>query len=155
MSDQPSPYIDEPEKIPPDSVLVRRVSPDHVDWDGERVDGRLRVSRQAIQLLSPELALKFGCPGPGLSLIALHLSEPLEQLVEKYHVGQGQGLAYLDARMLRGDEGERGIQHRWMADEPGHVVMFRFDGGRKLAKGLQQSLADYATSNWIVEPSPR
>lgn len=154
MPEPPAPYIDELGKIPPDALLVRRVSPEHVDWDGDRVEGRLRVTKQAIQLLSPELALKFGCPGPGLSLIALDLADSLDDLVERYHGGEGYGLAYLDAVLLRG-QNERGIQHRPMAGEVGHAVMFRFDGGKNLPNSLRQSLADYATAHWIVEPTPR
>ena len=154
VSDPPAPYIDEPDKVPSDARLIRRVSPEHVDWDGDRVGNRLRVTKQAIQMLSQELALKFGCPGPGMSLIAEHLSTSLEDLVSRYHDDEGYGLAYLDGNLLR-VAGERGIQHRPTESEPAHVVMFRLDGGKKLSPSLREQLADHATANWIVEPRPR
>jgi hypothetical protein len=143
-----SPYTDDREGVPPGSRVIRRINGRFVDWDkGESSPPRIRS--QAIQFYDAELAAKFGCPGPALSVIVESLVPSIEELVAKY---SDDGLAYLEVDLIRGENGEQGIQLWPRDDEPAHAVVFRTDGGRDLRGSLKKTLAEHLTANWISLP---
>lgn len=144
-----SPYEDDPVKIPPGSRLLRRVNPRFCDWNAFDAAGNPRVTRQAVQFYTQEMAAKVGCPGPALSVIVELLADPIETLRDRY---AGDGLAYLNADTIRGESGERGIQLWSTPEEPAHAVVFRVDGGQDLPKSVKRQLAEHLSKNWVVPP---
>lgn len=70
-----------------------------------------------------------------MSVIVEHLADPIDVLAQRY---AGEGLAYLDADLVRGDDNERGIQPWQRDDELAHAVVFRTDGGR-ISRGASGS----------------
>lgn len=111
-----------------------------------------RILSGAFQFLDRERALRMGCPGPGLSVIVEELAPSLEDVIKRYHTEQGEGLAFVDEAILRGD-GERGIHLRPTPDEPAHAVAFCVDSRTKLPKGTMKRLAEFSTENLIVAPA--
>ena len=147
-----SPYEDDPVGIPPGARLLRRVNPRFCDWNALDAAGNPRVTAQAVQFYTAEMAAKVGCPGPALSVIAESLADPIEALRDRY---AGDGLAYLTADVIRGDSGERGIQLWPTLEEPAHAVVFRVDGGRDLPRSVKRRLAEHLSRNWVVPPPRR
>lgn len=96
-----------------------------------------------------EMAARFGCPGPALSVILESLADPIEVLVERH---AGEGLARVTADVMRGAGGKRGVQLWPMPEEPAHAVVFRLDGGRDLPRKVNKRLAEHLSENWIVPP---
>lgn len=144
-----SPYDDDPIRIPPDARLIRRVNPRFCDWNALDVAGNPRVTRQAVQFYTKNMAARFGCPGPALSVIVESLADPIHILAERY---AGDGLARVTADVIRGADGKRGV-HLWpMPEESAHAVVFRTDGGRDLLAGVKKRLAEHLSENWIVPP---
>ena len=147
-----SPYEDDPVGIPPGARLLRRVNPRFCAWDALDAAGNPRVTRQAVQFYTEDMAAKVGCPGPALSVIVESLADPIEVLVERY---AGDGLARLTANVIRGDAGEHGIQLWPTPEEPAHAVVFRVDGGRDLSKSVKRRLAEHLSKNWVTPPRSR
>lgn len=102
-----------------------------------------------MQLLDAERAARFGCPGPGMSVIVEALADSLETLVGRYHPN-GDGLAYIEEPMVRSDQ--LGIDFWPTEEEPAHAVVFRFDGGKNMPGSVKTALASYARSHFIVRP---
>lgn len=144
-----SPYEDDPDGVPPGARLLRRVNPRFCDWHTLDSAGNPRVTRQAVQFYTEEMAAKVGCPGPALSVIVELLADPIEVLAERY---PGDGLACVTADVIRGDVGERGIQLWPTPEEPAHAVVFRVDGGRDLPASVKKRLAEELSGNWIAPP---
>jgi len=144
-----SPYEDDPVGILPTARLLRRINPRFCDWNTLDAEGNPRVTRQAVQFYTEEMAARVGCPGPALSVIVKSLADPIEVLEERY---AGDGLACVTADVIRGDAGERGIQLWPTIDEPAHAVVFRTDGGRDLPKSVKQRLAENLSKNWVTPP---
>ena len=144
------PYEDDPVGIPPSARLLRRVNPRFCDWNALDTVGNPRVTRQAVQFYTEEMAAKVGCPGPALSVIVESLADPIEVLRERY---AGDGLARVTAEVIRGDAGERGIQLWPTPEEPAHAVVFRADGGKDLPSSVKKRLAEHLSKNWVVPPS--
>ncbi len=139
------PYEDEPEAIPDDAVLYRRVHPNYVDVDE---DGTLKVQSGAFQDASAEWAHEHGYPGPAMSVHlrsvlkseGKHPSSVLEGLL-------GFGLVRLRAGDLR-DHG-MGIQRRPTEDDPSHAVVFAIDRSKR-SGGQQKRTRDAA--EWEITP---
>lgn len=144
------PYQDDFKRIPAGARLIRRISPEWVQWDKLDANGNPYVKSQAMQMLDETRAAKFGCPGPGMSVIVELLADPIPTLIDRYHRANGEGLAYLEERLIR--SGELGIAHWPTADEPAHGVVFRFDGGKKIPGRVKTALAAQAWSHFIVPP---
>lgn len=144
-----SPYKDDPVGIPPDASLLRRVNPRFCDWDALDAAENPRVTRQAVQFYTEEMAAKVGCPGPALSVIVESLADPIEVLLDRY---AGDGLAHITADAIRGDSGQYGIQLWPTLEEPAHAVVFRVDGGRDLPKSVKRRLAEHLSQNWVTPP---
>lgn len=144
-----SPYEDDPVGVPSVARLLRRVNPRFCDWDTLDAEGNPRVTRQAVQFYTQDMAARVGCPGPALSVIVESLADSIEVLLDRY---EGDGLAYITADVIRGDSGERGIQLWPTPEEPAHAVVFRIDGGRDLPKSVKQRLAEHLTMNWAAPP---
>ena len=144
-----SPYSDDPVGIPPGAPLLRRVNPRFCDWNALDAALNPRVTRQAVQFYTQEMAVKVGCPGPALSVIVESLADPIEVLLDRY---TGDGLARVTADVILGDSGEYGIQLWPTLDEPAHAVVFRVDGGRDLPKGVKKRLAEHLSKNWVAPP---
>lgn len=107
------------------------------------------MTSQAVQFYPEKMAVRFGCPGPALSVIVESLADPIKVLVERY---AGDGLASVTADVVRGAGGKRGIQLWPMPEEPAHAVVFRVDGGRDLPRKVRKRLAEHLSVNWIVPP---
>lgn len=144
-----SPYEDDPVGVPPGTRLLRRINPKFCDWVALDAAGNPRVTRQAVQFYTEEMAARVGCPGPALSVIVESLADPLEVLRGRY---AGDGLASVTADVIRGDAGERGIQLWPTAEEPAHAVVFRADGGKDLPASVKKRLAEHLSKNWIAPP---
>ena len=146
-----SPYRDDPVGIPPGAPLLRRVNPRFCDWNALDAARNPRVTRQAVQFYTHEMAARVGCPGPALSVLVESLADPIEVLLDRC---VGDGLARVTADVIRGDSGEYGIQLWPTLDEPAHAVVFRVDGGRDLPKGVKKRLAEHLSKNWVAPPRP-
>ncbi len=144
-----SPYEDDPVGIPPGARLLRRVNPKFCDWNALDAAGNPRVTRQAVQFYTEEMAARVGCPGPALSVIVESLADPIEVLINRY---AGDGLACIAADVIRGDSGECGIQLWPTLEEPAHAVVFRVDGSRDLPKSVKRRLAEHLSQNWVTPP---
>ncbi len=145
-----SPHEDDPVGIPPGARLLRRVNPRFCDWDTCDDASNPRITRQAVQFYTPEMAVKVDCPGPALSVIVESLADPIAVLSERY---EGDGLARVTADVIRGAAGECGIQLWPTSQEPAHAVVFRLDGGRDLTASFKKRLAGHLTKNWVVRPN--
>lgn len=144
-----SPYEDDPVGVPPGTRLLRRINPKFCDWEALDAAGNPRVTRQAVQFYTEEMAARVGCPGPALSVIVESLADPLEVLRRRY---AGDGLASVTTDVIRGDAGERGIQLWPTPEEPAHAVVFRVDGGKDLPASVKKRLAEHLSKNWIAPP---
>ena len=144
-----SPYEDDPTGIPPGARLLRRVNPKFCDWNALDAAGNPRVTRQAVQFYTEEMAARVGCSGPALSVIVESLADPIEVLIDRY---AGDGFACITADVIRGDSGECGIQLWPTLEEPAHAVVFRVDGGRDLPKSVKRRLAEHLSQNWVTPP---
>lgn len=149
----PRPYRDDLDRIPRGSQLIRRISAQWVDWAELDAAGNPHVTSQAMQLLDAQRAARLGCPGPGMSLIVVALADPLDVLIQRYDVANGEGLAYIDEAAIR-CSGQLGIDLWPTADEPAHAVVFRFDGQKKMPGSVKTALAEYARAHLIVPPRP-
>ncbi len=144
----PSPYRDDLDSITAQCRLIRRINRHFCAWNSLDSKGNPRVTSQAVQFYTQDMAEKLGCPGPALSVIVESIADPISVLINRY---QGDGLAFLNAGVVRGD-GERGIQ-LWPTDEePAHAVVFRTDGGKDLSRGVKKQFAEHLSRNWIVTP---
>jgi hypothetical protein len=103
-----------------------------------------------MQLLDAMRAARFGCPGPGMSVIVEALAAPLPDLIARYNDPNGDGLAYLEESMVRSDQ--LGIDFWPTDEEPAHAVIFRYDGGKNMPGSVKTALAEYARSHFIVHP---
>ena len=146
-----SPYTDDIEAIPPGSILVRRISTQQVDWATLDDDGRPRVTKEAVQFYDLKRALMVGCPGPALSVIALHMAPDLETLVARYT--PAFGLARLPVDAVRSSQ--CGVQLWPLDEEPAHAVVFRLDGGSRPSDGVRKQWAEQLSAGWIRLPPQR
>lgn len=145
------PYRDDHELVPSGARLIRRISPHFVEWSDVDHDGNPYVKSQAMQMLDAQRAAAFGCPGPGMSVIVEALADPVGVLIDRYHSRNGDGLAYLEASMIRSDQ--VGIDFWPTEDEPAHAIVFRFDGGKNMPGALKTSLAAHARAHFIIHPA--
>lgn len=143
-------YRDDLDNVPRGIRLIRRISPYFVEWDDLDADGNPYIKSQAMQLLDAVRAAAFGCPGPGMSVIVELLADPLDVLIERYNVGNGDGLAYIEESMVRSEQ--LGIDFWPTPEEPAHAVVFRHDGGKNMPGSVKTALATYARSHFIVHP---
>ncbi len=139
------PYEDEPEAIPDDAVLLRRVSPAYIEVSD---DGTLVFRGGAFQDASEEWAWEHGYPAPAMSV---HLLSVLESegkdpslLLEGF---PRFGLVRLRSGDLR--EHGMGIQRRPTEDDPSHAVVFAI-GRPKRSGGQQKRTRDAAA--WEITP---
>ncbi len=144
------PYRDDFDKIPAGARLIRRIPPALVEWGDVDPGGNPHVKSAAMQMLDKARAARFGCPGPGMSVIIESLSDPIPTLIDRYHKANGEGLAYIEEGLIRCDE--LGVDHWPTEEEPAHGVVFRFDGGKKMPGRVRKALATYAQSHFIVHP---
>jgi len=146
---QPAPYEDDLPSIAAGSPLLRRIAPQFGIWSdsGEFV----RANSGSMQLYDKERALLVGCPGPGLSVVAVDLVSSLDDLV-RTHQDMGHGLAYVSEELLRGDD-ERGIHYRPSPADPAHAVVFPFDPAQMdLPRGTKRALAKFASDHMLLAP---
>lgn len=143
--------VDDPERIPNDEILYRRIS-----WQGARpVDGEVpRLVGNGFADYSLERALQFGYPAPCMS-VAVHsvlLADSKSASVELDGF-EGHGLAQITAGVLRnlsrpnGTPCPQGIMLAPEPSRPWHAVVFGLNGGRRpnAAKDAIAAFAEWHT----------
>jgi hypothetical protein len=145
-----SPYEDEPEAIPDDALLYRRIQGRWIDWATRDPDNRPRLTGGAFQDASRKLCEQWGYPGRamsvGLSLILEGLGFGPEKMLES--IAEGVGLAALragDVRFLH-----QGVTRRPTDSEPWHGLIFSKLSPQK-NDTTQSDLA--ARAVWVIVPA--
>lgn len=85
-----------------------------------------------------------------MSVIVEALADPIDVLIDRYHVKNGEGLAYIDESLIRSDA--LGIDLWPTHEETAHAIVFRLDGGKNMPGALKTALAAYARRHFIVRP---
>lgn len=139
------PYEDEPEAIPDDAVLLRRVPPHYVEVDET---GEVTVQSGAFQDASADWAHEHGYPGPAMSVHLLSVLMSEGRSPDSVLGGLPSfGLVRLLAGNLR--QHGMGIQQRPTEDDPSHAVVFAV-GRPKRSGGQQKRTRDAA--EWEIVP---
>lgn len=154
MSDakEPAPYEDEPDAIPDEAVLFRRVAPDFIAWEQVDEHGVPAFRSGAFQDYPEERARELGYPGPAMSV---HLADILEQLgksPEEFLAPHGPefGLVCFPAGTLRAHD--MGVQRRATDDDPSHAVVFATTRGKR---NRAQQKRTRESAQWVVPPQAR
>src|SRR6266568_7994270 len=138
--------FEDDESIDDNSILLRRVSPHHLNPAHVDADGRRRLTSQCFQDYSADAAKDLGLPGPCMSVgLKLILQTEQRDPREMLRGFPQHGLAEVragDARHLTGPNGDnwaQGIMSNPTDSEPWHAVVF-FVNTPKKTKGVMNAL---------------
>jgi hypothetical protein len=146
-----SPYADDPDDIPGDAVLYRRIKlPDWVDWSVRNEANQPRIKGWAFQDWTPKMVEKLGLPGPAMSV-------GLKSILEAHGYDAGRmiegrigyavaGLTAAEARAI-----EQGIAGNPTDNEPWHALVFCLHRKAK-NDAMEEALAEAAF--WVIAPDP-
>src|SRR6266567_6267822 len=146
------PYADHADAIPNDTILVRRVPPDFIDWDVLDRDGRPRITAGAFQDYGKKLIAARNYPAPAMSVALAPILEEdgiaPQQLLADY--GPTYGIARFAAGLAR--QNNQGVQADPIPTLRAHALVFSMVA-RKRSGEAMEGLA--AGAKWEIPPTAR
>ena len=146
-----SPYTDDPDGIPDDAVLYRRIKlPDWVDWSVRNTANQPRIKGWAFQDWRPKMAAEKNLPGPAMSVGLKSILEAHGYDASRMIEGRvGYAVAGITAAKARAIE--QGITGNPTDMEPWHTLVFCLH--RKVKNdAMEVALAEAAF--WVIAPDP-
>lgn len=152
----PSPYDDQTETIPNESVVYRLIHRSWIDWEQVTPSGP-RIRSQGFQDYTGERLQAAGCPSPALSMgLAVVLKThgfDAHEMLHSVQFDSSYGVAALLAREVRALPGNhaQGLM-AWPTDaEPWHALMF-CKYKEKKSPPISRELAALAAKRWVIIP---
>jgi hypothetical protein len=150
-----SPFVDQIDDIPDESILYRLIHPDWVDWGAQAATGGgPRLKRVAFQDYGKARAEQLGYAAPCLS-VAVHQilvargHEPAE-ILQLHGLPETYGVAWFTAGAARAlGAGKQGIMLRPEPNLPWHAVVFCMTREKK-NDAIEKGLAEAA--QWLRLP---
>jgi hypothetical protein len=146
-----SPYVDDPDGIPDDAVLYRRIKlPDWVDWSVRNEANQPRIKGWAFQDWRPKMAAEKNLPGPAMSAGLKSILEAHGYDASRMIDGlPGYAVAGLTAAKARAIE--QGITGNPTDEEPWHTLVFCL---HRKAKNDAMEVALAEAAFWVIAPDP-
>jgi len=126
---------DDPENIPDEEVLLRRIHPVYLVENKERTGRRLSTA-----------AFKNTT---GTNSMSVQIKRFLDQAIDALRGFDGQFLVSFTAGFVRGLNPRQGVTHCPTPDDDSHGDVW----GAKPKGGVKEPLRQEASQNWIVRPS--
>jgi hypothetical protein len=150
-----SPYTDDLEKVPNETILFRMIRFDWIDWESQAAKGTgPRIKQVAFQDYRPEDAQRLGYEAPCMSVVIAPILKEAGILPKA--LGQALGLdnSYGVARLVAGEvrnleAGSKGVRPAPQAGKEWHGIVFSKTTVKKTG-AMSKALAFLA--EWEVVP---
>ena len=144
-------YYDDLQRVPPGTLLIRRIRSRCCEWDHVNAAGQPRITREAVQFYREQQASALGFPWPAMSFYDEVALSSIDDLIQRY---PADGFARISVDVVRAGQ-TLGAQAWPTEDNPEHITVFRLDDGKRIQKGDARRIAEELTDNWIrVPPVP-